>query len=87
MRLVKPHTDDWFTGLEHFNPQQATQTRLLIELSHSSRVCSICGDKDSLDYYVTNSPLLCKEYATLRLCADCVVVRESRHGEKLARLV
>ncbi len=87
MRFIKPHTDQWFAGLDLFDPKQAKKTRLLVGQAKTSSVCSICGGKDSWDYHVKNSSFLCKEYATLRLCSECIRDRQSRHGDQFERLV
>ena len=73
----KPHSPEWFTALELFNPMQATITRQIISLSGREDVCSICGDEDSKDYKLVGEELPPDSVATIRLCEDC---RKIRHN-------
>ncbi|MDD5260486.1 MAG: hypothetical protein PHD76_01420 [Methylacidiphilales bacterium] len=43
---------------------------------------SVCGDATTSDYHILNSKIPDEAVATIRLCDDCVKIRESIHGEK-----
>lgn len=81
----KPHSKEWFTALEAFNPRQAAMTRIAISKAGRDDVCSICGDDPATDYKFVDATIPKNAVATLRLCDDCRQIR-LRDGEKFAPL-
>jgi hypothetical protein len=73
--FLKPHSPEWFTALESFNPAQAAHTRKIIELAKDDQVCSVCGDDPAKDYKLDMPSLPSTAVATLRLCDDCAKLR------------
>lgn len=50
---VTPHTVEWFSLLEKFDPVQAEQTRAIIKKAGTDKCCSVCGDTEPIaDYYL-----------------------------------
>jgi hypothetical protein len=45
-----PHSPEWFSALERYNPVQAAHARSIIKEAGSQDVCSICGDAPGKDY-------------------------------------
>jgi hypothetical protein len=82
---LTPHSPEWFTALQQWDPAKAMMTREVVELAGRTDVCSICGDDPASDY------LLEEEYRpaggpdTLRLCDDCLEIRRWS-GEPFTRL-
>ena len=81
-----PNTDEWFRLLREFNPEQAEMTQLVLERTGRPDVCSVCGDRPASDYEVIREDLHVNAVATIRLCADCLTIRRSVHGETLEPL-
>jgi hypothetical protein len=81
----KPHTPEWLTALEAFDPRQAAHTRQVIARAKSADVCSVCGDDPSSEYKATMANLPAKAVATIRLCDDCRQIR-STAGESFVAL-
>jgi hypothetical protein len=69
--VLRPHTPQWFTALELWDPNQAGHTRSVIEAAGSSAVCSICGDTPAKDYRLGESDRPPYGVDTFRLCRDC----------------
>ena len=42
---LRPHTPEWFTALEIWDPPKAAMTRIAIECAGSPDVCSVCGGR------------------------------------------
>ena len=78
----EPHSKEWFDDLESFNPQQAAQTREVLNLAGRKDVCSVCGDDPASDYKVIGENMPADAVASIRLCDDCREMRSSMHGEK-----
>jgi hypothetical protein len=78
--FLKPHTPEWFTALEAFNPQQAAHTRQIVRLAKSNDVCSVCGDDPAKDYKLDMPGLPANAVARIRLCDDCFGLRK-KSGE------
>lgn len=77
---LRPHTPEWFAALEVWDPPQAAMTRKAIELGGSPDVCSICGDDPARDYRLEEALRPAGGVDTLRLCDDCLNIRQ-RSGE------
>lgn len=72
---LTPHTPEWFTALEQWDPPKAMMTRKVIELAGRMDVCSICGDDPAKDYRLEANHRPPGGVDTLRLCDDCVAIR------------
>lgn len=81
----KPHSEEWFTALEAFNPAQASHTRTIVEAAGREDVCSVCGDfpAEELKIVGADAPPL----ASIRLCHDCRTIRSSMQGESYEPLL
>ncbi len=81
----KPHSQEWFTALEAFNPAQASHTLTIVEAAGREDVCSICGDfpAEELKIIGNAAPPL----ASIRLCPDCRAIRSSMQGERYESLI
>lgn len=79
--FLKPHSKEWFDQLEKLNPAQAAQTKQIINLAGTEDICSICGDEESKDYKLESSEIAPGAVSSLRLCNDCVQIRNNMHGE------
>lgn len=75
-----PHTDEWFTALTKQNELQASHVRQVLQLAGANDVCSLCGDNPAEDYLLTGDKVPGFVY-TLRLCQDCLVIRQQQLGE------
>ena len=74
---LTPHTEEWFTILERWDPPQAMMIREAIALAGSPDVCSICGDDPANDYCLPAAYRSAGRVDTLRLCNGCVRIRHS----------
>ena len=72
-----PHTPEWFSAFAHWSPAQAAMTRHVVESAGSREVCSICGDDPADDYRLPVDQRPPAGVDTLRLCADCLQIRET----------
>jgi hypothetical protein len=72
---LTPHTPEWFTALERWDPPQAMMTRKVIEITGRRDVCSICGDDPASDYYLAKEHRSAGGVDTFRFCDDCVQIR------------
>jgi len=72
-----PHTPEWFSAFEHWSPAQAAMTRQVVKSAGSPEVCSICGDDPAADYRLPVNQRPPGGIDTLRLCDDCLQIRES----------
>ncbi|PDT38150.1 hypothetical protein CO671_01770 [Rhizobium sp. M10] len=72
-----PHTPEWFSSLEQWDPPQAMMTRAVIEAAERSDVCSVCGDDPASDFVLEDHQRPLGGPATLRLCSDCLGIRRS----------
>jgi hypothetical protein len=72
---LRPHTPEWFTALEVWDPPKAAMTRKVIKLAGSPDVCSICGDDPAKDYRLEEAHRPAGGVDTLRLCDDCLAIR------------
>jgi hypothetical protein len=82
----KPHSPDWFRALEAFNPAQAATIKQIVDLAGRVDVCSMCGDDPANDYQLVGEHLERDAVATVRLCDDCRLLRESMYAEKFVPL-
>lgn len=71
-----PHTPEWFSAFAHWSPAQAAMTRHVVESAGSPEVCSICGDGPAADYRLPVDQRPPAGVDTLRLCDDCLQIRE-----------
>jgi hypothetical protein len=85
MKLLTPHTAEWFAALEACNSQQADMTRYAIGLAKRDDVCSVCGTAPASDYKVAGVQFSKDIGATIRLCNDCKGIRTGA-GEKFEKL-
>jgi hypothetical protein len=74
---LKPHTPEWFAALEQWDPPKAVMTREIIKLSGRVDVCSVCGDGPASDYRLAEGHRPAGGVDTLRLCDDCVRIRQA----------
>lgn len=80
-----PHTGEWFTALTKQNALQASHVRQVLQLAGSNDVCSLCGDDPAEDYLLMGDKVPGFVY-TLRLCQDCLVIRQQHLGESYTLL-
>jgi hypothetical protein len=80
-----PHTREWFTALERFNPQQALHTCQILGRTGREKVCGVCGDAPASDFRVTAPGAPAQAVMSIRLCADCKMIR-TMQGEALEQL-
>ncbi len=78
---LKPHSAEWFAAMEKGNPSRAAQTRQILSLAGRNDVCSICGDESSTAYKLVADELPDDVVATVRLCDDCLRIRNEVYGE------
>ena len=71
-----PHTPEWFSAFAHWSPAQAAMTRHVVEAAGNPDVCSICGDDPAADYRLLVDQRPPAGVDTLRLCEDCLQIRE-----------
>ena len=71
-----PHTSEWFSAFAHWSPAQAAMTRHVVEAAGNLEVCSICGDDPAADYRLPVDQRSPAGVDTLRLCDDCLQIRE-----------
>jgi hypothetical protein len=83
----KPHSAEWFTALQGFNPQQAAATRQVLKSAGREDVCSVCGDDPASELKIFGDKLPANAVASIRLCDDCRRLRGSMHGENYEPLV
>ena len=83
--LLVPHTMEWFSALEQWDPDKAAHTRYVLANAKDDNVCSICGDDPAHDYRIDNMHNLKEAVDTFRLCDDCVGIRRA-NGETFERL-
>ena len=81
-RYLEPHSNEWFVALEKVNPQQASMTRQIIGLAGTKECCSVCGDTTTHDYEVVGATFGPQTPATIRLCDDCLKIRQETQDEK-----
>jgi hypothetical protein len=80
---LRPHSAEWFERLDVHNPRLSAAARMIIGMSGTSEVCSICGDNPADDLLVTAGA---EDLApTIRLCPDCREIRTAA-GEAFAPL-
>lgn len=73
LKLLRPHTPEWFASLREWNPKQAAMAEAAIQAMGSSDVCSVCADDPVRDYAMVN--MQAAGPGTLRLCDDCFRIR------------
>lgn len=79
--LVRPHSPEWFSALEAWDPPQARHVREIVAAARTPDVCSICGDDPAQDYRLPKRFRTPAGVDTLRLCDDCLGMRRTRMGE------
>ena len=84
--MPTPHTKEWFEQLDIEEPQKAKMTRAILSAAGRDNVCSICGDDPAIDYRRAGPILPGILSLTLRLCDDCLAVRDELFGEKYVPL-
>jgi len=72
-----PHTSAWFEQTLQHNPMAAFITGSIIHHAGRTDVCSVCGDTPAPIYDALDAP-----YQSLRLCADCLGIREADYDER-----
>lgn len=73
LRLLRPHTPEWFALLREWEPKQAAMAHAATMAAGSLDVCSVCADDPARDYVLASMPA--GGPGTLRLCDDCFHVR------------
>lgn len=81
MERILPHSDLWFSIVDRGEPQLGALARMSIAQENSVEVCYSCGDPAN-DYRIANADEAMPGVPSLRLCQDCVSIRQS-FGEKL----
>lgn len=81
MEQVLPHSDLWLSIVDRVEPNLGMLARMAIKQEKSLNVCSYCGDPPR-DYRIVNSADSMPGVPALRLCDDCVAIRQS-FGEQL----
>jgi hypothetical protein len=82
---LEPHSRAWFDALSSFNARQAAHTRQIVQMAGNIDVCSVCGDERASDYHLVGHDLPCDAVRTLRLCEDCLGIRQAQ-GEPFVPL-
>lgn len=72
----KPHTSEWFRALRAFDVTKAAMTETVVKSAGSLDVCSICGDDPAKDYELVDKFMERNAVATIRLCDDCLRIKE-----------
>jgi hypothetical protein len=72
-----PHTAEWFSALDAWDPGQAAMVRTVITVTGSLDVCSVCGDDPAHDYRLAETHRPPGGVDTLRLCDDCLNIRRA----------
>jgi hypothetical protein len=85
-KYLRPHSPEWFDALDKSNPKQAAQTRQILSAVGREDVCSVCGDQPALDYTLASEQAAASDVSTLKLCADCLVIRRDVHRENFILL-
>lgn len=75
---LKPHSRAWFDALSAFNARQAAHTRQIVQMASHIQVCSVCGDEPASDYHLDGHDLPRLAVPTLRLCEDCLGIRQAQ---------
>jgi hypothetical protein len=70
------HSPEWFSAFAQWSPAQAAMTRHIVKSAGSPEVCSICGDDPAYDYRLPVDQRPPGDVDTLRLCDDCLQIRE-----------
>ena len=86
MKHLSPHSKEWFTALNRFDPQQAASTRKLLKAAGAENVCSLCGSHPASDYEVADKWFEADTPVTFRLCEDCLSIRATNDGERFVPL-
>ena len=84
-KQLVPHTKEWLSALENWDPDKAAHTRFVIANARCDNVCSICGDDPACDYRIENTHNLEGMVDTFKFCDDCLNIRRAS-GETLVRL-
>lgn len=82
---LTPHSPEWFAALKEWNPYQAAATRVIVDRAGKLDVCSVCGDEPASDYKLDEESPPLGSVRTLRLCDDCLRIREGA-GESFVPL-
>jgi len=67
-----------FDALSAFNAPQAAHTRQIVQMAGHIHVCSVCGDEPASDYHLDGRDLPRNAVRTLRLCEDCLGIRQAQ---------
>lgn len=78
---LEPHSTEWFSTLDAFQPTQAAHTRQILKAAGRKDVCSICGDDPAEDFKIVEEKLAANAVASIRLCAGCRRLRQAMHAE------
>ena len=81
LKLLRPHTPEWFASLREWNPMQAAMTEAVIQAAGSLDVCSVCADDPASDYALVSTPAAGP--GTLRLCDNCSRIRSAYEPMRL----
>lgn len=79
---LTPHSSEWFSALDVFDPAQAAHTRQILKAAGRSDVCSVCGDHPAEDFQMVGENVHPVAVASIRLCDDCRNMRQAMNGEK-----
>ncbi|MBI4995964.1 MAG: hypothetical protein HZC22_03515 [Rhodocyclales bacterium] len=75
--VLQPHTPAWFEALTLWDPMQAEMARAAIAAAGHVDVCSVCGDDPARDYRLAEANRPPAGVDTLRLCDDCLAIRQT----------
>jgi hypothetical protein len=74
--VVQPHSSEWFSAMDNWDPVKAAVTRFVIDQEGRDDICSICGDEPAADYRLEKAFRPAGGPDTLRLCDDCLEIRK-----------
>ena len=83
----EPHSPEWFSALDAFDPAQAAHTRQILKSAGRKDVCSVCGDDPAEDLKIVREKLPVNAVASIRLCGHCRKIRGAMHGESYEPLI
>jgi hypothetical protein len=75
LERVVPHSDLWFNIVDRVEPKLGILARTAMAKSGSPDACSSCGDPGR-DYRLINSAEAMPGVPSLRLCDDCLAIRQ-----------
>jgi len=76
LERIVPHSEQWFSIVDRVEPALGQIARLSLHHMKSIEVCSACGDPAE-DYLLVNAAEMMPGVPSLRLCVDCVEIRQA----------